>query len=83
MSEELEIKKRIMHAAGQKFIQYGFSKVTMEEIAEELGMSKKTLYQHFESKNELLKDLVKHVMTECDGFMCGLHGTEGMDFVGN
>ena len=81
MSEEMDIKKRIMHEAGQKFLQYGFSKVTMEEIAEALGMSKKTLYQHYESKMELLKELVEHRVTECNGLMCGLHVTEEMDFV--
>lgn len=81
MSEEMEIKRRIMEAAGQKFIHHGFSKVTMEEIAEELGMSKKTLYQHYDSKMVLLKELVGHKLTECNGFMGGLCGTENMSFV--
>ncbi len=79
MSEEM--KKRIMEAAGHKFIQHGFSRVTMEEIAEELGMSKKTLYQHYDSKMVLLKELVGHKMSECQGLMCGLCGTENMSFV--
>lgn len=81
MSEEMEIKQRIMRAAGEKFIQYGFSKVTMEEIAEELGMSKKTLYQHYDSKMVLLQELVAHKVGECNGFMCGLTDTKNMAFV--
>ncbi|MBL7961994.1 helix-turn-helix transcriptional regulator, partial [bacterium] len=81
MSEEMEIKRRIMEAAGQKFIHHGFSKVTMEEIADELGMSKKTLYQHYTSKMDLLNELVKHKVGECNGFMCGLTDTKGMPFV--
>jgi AcrR family transcriptional regulator len=79
MSEEM--KKRIMEAAGQKFIQHGFSRVTMEEIAEDLGMSKKTLYQHYESKMALLKELVVYKTKECQGLMCGLCDTENMSFV--
>ena len=79
MSEEM--KKRIMEAAGQKFIQHGFSKVTMDEIAEDLGMSKKTLYQHYDSKMVLLKELVVHKTKECQGLMCGLCDTENMSFV--
>lgn len=70
-----------MENAGQKFIQFGFSKVTMEEIADDLGMSKKTLYQHYESKMVLLKELVGHKLTECNGFMCGLCGTDKITFV--
>ena len=81
MSEDLEIKRRIMEAAGQKFIHHGFSKVTMEEIADELGMSKKTLYQHYASKMDLLNELVKNRVSACDGFMGGLCGTENLTFV--
>ena len=33
----------------------GFSKVTLDEIATELGMSKKTLYKYFEDKEDLLR----------------------------
>ena len=37
----------------------GFSKVTLDEMASELGMSKKTLYKHFDSKEALLRSCME------------------------
>lgn len=42
----------------------GFSKVTMDELAAELGMSKKTLYQHFPGKQALLQEVMNLTMRE-------------------
>ena len=63
-----ENKRRIMDKALEHFLKFGFSKVTMNEIAEELGMSKKTIYQHFPSKEELLSDVIStlHERTASD-----------------
>jgi AcrR family transcriptional regulator len=49
-----ETRQRILRVAMTFFLAHGFSRVTMDEIARELGMSKKTLYQHFESKERLM-----------------------------
>ncbi len=57
MSDQ-EIKQRIYEKALDCFLRFGFSKVTMNEIAEELGMSKKTLYQYFAGKEALLSAVV-------------------------
>jgi AcrR family transcriptional regulator len=46
---------RIALRAQDLFLRNGFSRVTTEEIARELGISKKTLYQHFASKDDLLR----------------------------
>lgn len=43
-----------MKVARGQFFAHGFATVTMDDIARELGMSKRTLYQHFSGKNELL-----------------------------
>lgn len=53
-----EIRRRIHEKALDHFLRFGFSKVTMNEIAEELGMSKKTLYLYFPGKEELLAAVV-------------------------
>ena len=37
------------------FLAYGFKSVTMDDIANELGISKKTIYQHFANKNDLVE----------------------------
>ena len=41
------------------FTKYGFKKVSMDEIASETGVTKKTVYSYFSSKEELLKDVIK------------------------
>jgi AcrR family transcriptional regulator len=49
---------RIVAAARRHFFAHGFRGVTMDDLAEELGMSKKTLYAHFPSKTALLEALL-------------------------
>ena len=55
---ENELKQSIVDLAYKKFSQHGFKKVTMDEIASELAISKKTVYKHFESKEAILEELV-------------------------
>ena len=43
------------------FHKYGIKSVTMDDIARELGISKKTLYTHFKDKNELVKKSVEFI----------------------
>ena len=47
--------QRIVTAARRHFFAHGFRGVTMDDLAEELGMSKKTLYASFPSKLDLLR----------------------------
>ena len=44
------------------FIQNGFHKVTTNDIAEALGVSKATLYEHFESRDEIFAKAIEHVL---------------------
>ncbi|ATO20313.1 TetR family transcriptional regulator [Acinetobacter sp. LoGeW2-3] len=53
-----ERRTEILNVAEQLFGEKGFESVTMSEIAEAAGMSKKTLYVHFTDKQELFKSLV-------------------------
>ena len=55
----LEVKEYLIDEADKLFCQYGFKSVTMDDIAKHLGMSKKTIYQHFKDKNELVNILIK------------------------
>ena len=55
MTTDTEVRERIISFAREHFLHEGFSKVTLDEIATELGMSKKTLYKHFEDKEDLLR----------------------------
>lgn len=58
---EREERERIMAKAQERFRQYGFAKVTLDEISSDLGMSKKTIYKHFVSKEELLKEVLRSI----------------------
>src|SRR5438876_11067464 len=48
-------RQRIVDAARVHFFSHGFRSVTMDDLAEELGISKKTLYAHFPAKIQLLE----------------------------
>jgi AcrR family transcriptional regulator len=48
-------RQRIVDAARVHFFSHGFRNVTMDDLAEELGISKKTLYAHFPGKFDLLE----------------------------
>ena len=51
--------ERIIEGGEELFLKAGIKSVTMDNIARHLGMSKKTIYQFFKDKNELIMALVK------------------------
>lgn len=55
----MEVKDYIITEADKLFCQYGFKSVTMDDIAKHLGVSKKTIYQNFKDKNELINILIR------------------------
>ena len=57
-SAQKSASERIIAAARRHFLSHGFRRVTMDDLAEELGMSKKTLYICFPSKSALLKGVL-------------------------
>ncbi len=61
MSEQ---KQDIIEAAYKQFKQFGFKSVTMDDIARNIGVSKKTLYELFKDKDELVLESVKHMLSD-------------------
>lgn len=57
-----ELKERILTEAECLFCHYGIKSITMDDIAKHLGISKKTIYQHFSDKNELVRIQIKNMM---------------------
>ncbi len=51
-------RTRILEVARTLLLAYGFNALTMDDLARELGMSKKTLYVHFPSKNALAEAIL-------------------------
>jgi AcrR family transcriptional regulator len=54
-----EVSRRVLDAACEQYMRLGFSAVTTDETARAAGISKKTLYQLFPSKDELLRSVVR------------------------
>ncbi len=52
--EETDIKTKILKGAEELFMRYGVRSITMDEIARHLGISKKTLYQYFLDKDDIV-----------------------------
>ncbi len=50
------MKKKILEKATDMFLNYGFKSVTMDDIANKMGISKKTIYAHYANKTSLVKD---------------------------
>jgi AcrR family transcriptional regulator len=59
----METKSRIQEKANDLFRRYGIKSITMDEIATQLGVSKKTLYQYFSDKDELVDAVVKNTIS--------------------
>jgi AcrR family transcriptional regulator len=57
----MNIKERIQQKAGELFRRYGIRSVTMDEIASQLGISKKTIYQFYSDKEALVQDIFKDI----------------------
>lgn len=54
-------KEKILEAAHNRFLHYGYSKTTMNEIAGDLSMSKALLYYYFPDKSRLYIDVMRRV----------------------
>lgn len=55
------LKEQVIKEARRLFFMYGFRKVSMDEIASACKMSKKTIYQVYPSKDELIRDCVDRI----------------------
>jgi len=69
------MKDKIIQKAAEMFINLGFKSVTMDDIANEMGISKKTIYSHFNNKTELVKETV---LTVFHSITCGIDHIRSM-----
>ncbi|NNK11185.1 MAG: TetR/AcrR family transcriptional regulator [Flavobacteriaceae bacterium] len=49
------MREKILHKATDLFLTLGFKSVTMDDLANEMGISKKTIYSHFDNKTKLVE----------------------------
>lgn len=69
-SPDVQTRERIRQKADELFMQLGTRNVSMDDIARELGMSKKTIYQYYSDKDELVNAVLDFTLDkmkrECD-----------------
>jgi TetR/AcrR family transcriptional regulator, cholesterol catabolism regulator len=72
-TKNMDLRIKIMQSALDLFRQYGFKSVTMDDVAHRSGISKKTLYQHFDNKNAIVGDTMlfynEGMRCQCDSIM--------------
>ena len=65
------MRNKIINKAAELFLTLGVKSVTMDDIAQEMGISKKTIYVHFENKTKLVEAVAFSVFENvCDGIDC-------------
>ncbi len=65
----MEAKEKILKKSEELFLQYGLKSVTMDDLASQLGMSKKTLYQFVENKGDLIEQIIDLHISDEKAFM--------------
>lgn len=78
---DLELKERILIAAREYFFTNGFSKVTMEEFAHSMGMSKKTIYKFFPSKDDIVKAITREQLISINHRCESFRNDSTMEFI--
>lgn len=63
------MRDKILHNATEMFLNLGFKSVTMDDIAKNCGVSKKTIYAHFSNKTDLVEAVTDHLF---DTVCCGI-----------
>lgn len=58
----MKVKEKILDTATEMFLNYGFKSVTMDDIAQQIGISKKTIYTHFSTKTKLVQATGSHLL---------------------
>lgn len=66
------MKDKILNRATDLFLSLGFKSVTMDDLAQEMGISKKTIYTHFKNKTVLVEEVTLKMFQEI---------TEGIDHI--
>ena len=65
------MREKIINKSEELFLTLGFKSVTMDDIANEMGISKKTIYVHFQNKTKLIEAVTFSVFENiCEGIDC-------------
>jgi len=70
------MEEKILETSADLFLNYGFKSITMDDIANKMGISKKTIYQHYKNKHELIEASTLHLFEQISigiNLICNLH----------
>ena len=71
----MDTKNRIRDKSREMFMRYGIRSVSMDDIAAALGMSKKTIYQSYSDKHELVESVIREHIGIAETEAIGFSGT--------
>ncbi len=66
----MENRERILAKAEELFMRYGIKSITMDDIARELAISKKTIYQYFQDKDTLVEEVADRHFQQDEEEIC-------------
>lgn len=72
---------RILATTRQHLFAYGYSSFTMDDLARELGMSKKTLYVHYASKDAIVEQIIDRFSTEVLAMADAIFADKELSFI--
>jgi len=78
----MSVKDRILKIAKQKFLKNGFYKVSMDSLVQELRTSKSSLYNHFSSKDDLVKAVIDSLNNEINSSLAEILNDDKLSFKG-
>lgn len=70
-------REQILQGATRVFLQHGYAGTSMDRVATEAGVSKQTIYSHFQDKNGLFTALIERVTTRQFQFKFGSEALQG------
>lgn len=74
------MKNRILQVSREMFLRHGYSKIRIDEISSELNISKKTIYNHFGSKEELLIAVLEQGMLDIEQELSNIESNPNFGF---
>jgi AcrR family transcriptional regulator len=76
-----DVKVQILETAQPLFLQHGFNKVSINQITDSIGISKKTFYKHYESKEALVLRIIESNIRDAALKMNKLHSSTKISYV--
>jgi AcrR family transcriptional regulator len=72
-----DVRDLILDAADRLLARYGYKKMTMDDLAQEVGIGKGTIYLHFPSKEEVVLSHVDRIVERLKGELLKIAGSVG------